>query len=67
MLERVASFLEPMLLQTPLNPWSLAPGNLMQLAKPSGTSASSAPTPKQAIEILTAQPIPFSTAGSSPR
>src|SRR6266850_6249167 len=28
MLERVAGFLEPMLVQTPPNPWSLAPGNL---------------------------------------
>ena len=33
MLERVASFLEPMLVETPPNPWSLAPGNLIQLAK----------------------------------
>ena len=32
MLERVADFLEPMLVQPPPNPWSLAPGNL-QLAK----------------------------------
>src|SRR4051795_384383 len=33
MLERVAAFLEPMLTQTPPNPWSLAPGNLIELAK----------------------------------
>src|SRR5580693_8661710 len=33
MLERVADFLEPMLLQTPPNPWSLAPGNLFKLLK----------------------------------
>ncbi len=33
MLERVASFLEPMLLATPPNPWSLAPANLVQLAQ----------------------------------
>src|SRR5438093_6982300 len=33
MLERVAAFLEPMLLQTPPNPWSVAPGNLIRLAK----------------------------------
>ena len=33
MLERVADFLEPTLVQTPPNPWSLRPGNLVQLAK----------------------------------
>src|SRR3954466_8010994 len=33
MLERVATFLEPMLLQTPANPWSIEPRNLVQLAK----------------------------------
>src|SRR3954470_11656820 len=31
MLERIAAFLEPMLTQTPPNPWSLAPGNLLKL------------------------------------
>ena len=33
MLERVADFLEPTLVMTPPNPWSLRPGNLLQLAK----------------------------------
>ncbi len=33
MLERVADFLEPTLIMTPPNPWSLRPGNLVQLAK----------------------------------
>src|SRR5206468_2735458 len=33
MLERVTGFLEPMLLETPANPWSLAPANLVQLAQ----------------------------------
>src|SRR6266545_4623646 len=33
MLERIAGFLEPMLVETPPNPWSLAPGNLIQLVK----------------------------------
>src|SRR5262245_15230949 len=33
MLERVARFLEPMLLETPPDPWSNAPANLMRLAK----------------------------------
>src|SRR3954449_6096449 len=31
MLERVADFLEPTLVQTPPDPWSLRPGNLVQL------------------------------------
>src|SRR5262249_21275809 len=33
MLERIAAFLEPLLLQTPPNPWSASPGNLMALAQ----------------------------------
>src|SRR6266545_4645100 len=33
MLEHVSGFLEPMLVQTPVNPWSLAPGNVIRLAK----------------------------------
>src|ERR1043165_2497147 len=33
MLERVADFLEPTLVQTPPNPWSMRPGNLLPLAK----------------------------------
>ncbi len=33
MLERVADFLEPTLIMTPPNPWSLRPGNLVQLAR----------------------------------
>ena len=33
MLERVADFLEPTLTMTPPNPWSLRPGNLVQLAR----------------------------------
>jgi phytoene dehydrogenase-like protein len=33
MLERVATFIEPTLVQTPPTPWSLTPGNLVQLAK----------------------------------
>src|SRR5882757_2602652 len=33
MLERVANFLEPMLVETPPNPWSMAPGNLLRLVK----------------------------------
>jgi phytoene dehydrogenase-like protein len=33
MLERVADFLEPTMVMTPPNPWSLKPGNLVQLAR----------------------------------
>ena len=33
MLERIATLLEPMLVQTPANPWSMGPGNLMRLAE----------------------------------
>jgi phytoene dehydrogenase-like protein len=33
MLERVADFIEPTLLMTPPDPWSVAPGNLAKLAK----------------------------------
>jgi phytoene dehydrogenase-like protein len=33
MLERVADFLEPTLVMTPPNPWSLRPANLVQLAR----------------------------------
>src|SRR5262245_29618029 len=33
MLERIATLIEPMLVQTPANPWSMAPGNLMRLAE----------------------------------
>src|SRR6266850_2447089 len=53
MLERVASFLEPMLLETPPNPWSLAPGNLIQLAKTGWNFRKLGSDAKQAIEILT--------------
>src|SRR3954463_16176562 len=33
MLERIAGFLEPTLVETPPDPWSMAPGNLIHLAK----------------------------------
>src|SRR5256885_4287168 len=53
MLERVASFLEPMLVQTPPDPWSMAPGNLLQLAKIAWNFRKLGAGAKQAIEILT--------------
>src|SRR3989475_1852089 len=53
MLERIATFLEPMLVQTPPNPWSMAPGNLIQLAKIAWNFRKLGANAKQAIEILT--------------
>jgi len=54
MLERVAAFLEPMLIQTPPDPWSLAPGNLIELAKSAlGFRKLGESDGKQALEILT--------------
>jgi phytoene dehydrogenase-like protein len=53
MLERIADFLEPTLVQTPPNLWSLAPGNLFRLAKLGlGFWKLGSDGPK-AIEILT--------------
>jgi len=53
MLERIAGFLEPMLLETPPNPWSNAPGNLLQLARIAWNFRKLGADAKQAIEILT--------------
>ncbi|MCI0535760.1 MAG: NAD(P)/FAD-dependent oxidoreductase [Verrucomicrobiales bacterium] len=53
MLERLAGFLEPMLMETPPNPWSLAPGNLIRLAKIAWNFRKLGADGKQAIEILT--------------
>src|SRR5437773_2046410 len=53
MLERVAGFLEPMLLQTPPNPWSPAPGNWIQIAKIAWNFRKLGHDARQAIEILT--------------
>jgi phytoene dehydrogenase-like protein len=53
MLERIAAFIEPMLLQTPPNPWSNAPGNLMQLARNAWNFRKLGADARQAVEILT--------------
>src|SRR5213596_3078423 len=53
MLERVASFLEPMLVETPATSWSLAPGNLIQLAKTAWNFRKLGADGQKAIEILT--------------
>jgi phytoene dehydrogenase-like protein len=59
MLERVASFIEPTLTQTPPTPWSLAPGNLVQLAKLGLGFARLGKEAVRAVEVLTgaARPI----------
>lgn len=53
MLERVADFLEPTLVQTPPNPWSMAPGNLLQLLKLGLGFKKLGTDGQKAIEILT--------------
>src|SRR5437899_5258458 len=53
MLERIATFLEPMLLETPANPWSLAPGSLIQLAKTAWNFRKLGADGQKAIEVLT--------------
>ena len=53
MLERVAGFLEPTLVQTPPNPWSMAPGNLLQLLKLALGFRKLGTDGQKAIEILT--------------
>jgi len=59
MLERVADFLEPTLVQTPPSPWNMRPGNLLQLAKLGWKFAKMGPDGQAAVEILTgaARPI----------
>jgi phytoene dehydrogenase-like protein len=59
MLERVASFLEPTLVQTPPNPWSFRPGNLLQLAKLGMGFARLGTDGQKAIEILTGAATPI--------
>jgi phytoene dehydrogenase-like protein len=53
MLERVAAFLEPMLTETPANPWSMAPGNLMRLARTAWNFRKLGADGQRAVEILT--------------
>ena len=53
MLERIAGFLEPTLVQTPPNPWSMAPGNLLALLKLGLAFKKLGTDGQKAIEILT--------------
>jgi phytoene dehydrogenase-like protein len=59
MLERVADFLEPTLVQTPPNPWSLRPANLVQLAKLGLAFLKLGPDGQKAVEILTGAATPI--------
>src|SRR5258706_9262382 len=59
MLERVARFLEPMLVQTPPNPWSTSPRSLLQLAKIGWNFRKLGADGQQAIEILTGAASPI--------
>jgi phytoene dehydrogenase-like protein len=59
MLERVADFLEPTLVQTPPNPWSLRPANLVQLAKLGLAFLRLGPDGQKAVEILTGAATPI--------
>lgn len=53
MLERVAAFVEPMLMQTPPDPWSNAPANLMRLASAAWEFRRLGADGPAALEILT--------------
>jgi phytoene dehydrogenase-like protein len=53
MLERIAAFIEPTLMETPPNPWSMSPGNLMGLGRLGWNFHKLGPDAKAAIEILT--------------
>jgi phytoene dehydrogenase-like protein len=59
MLERVADFLEPTLTMTPPNPWSLRPGNLLQLAKLGLGFLKLGPDGQKAVEILAGAATPI--------
>ena len=59
MLERVAAFIEPTLMQTPPSPWSFNPRNLLQLAKLGLGFARLGTDGQKAIEILTGAATPI--------
>jgi phytoene dehydrogenase-like protein len=55
----VADFLEPTLVQTPPNPWSLRPGNLIQLAKMGLAFLKLGHDGQKAVEILAGAATPI--------
>jgi hypothetical protein len=67
MLERVARLIEPTLVETPPDPWSLAPRHLLKLAQLAWRFRALGRDGRSAIEILTGAANPSSTAGSNPR
>jgi phytoene dehydrogenase-like protein len=52
-LERIAAFLEPMLLETPPNPWSASPRDLLTLARTAWKFRALGADGRAAVEILT--------------
>ena len=59
MLERIARFVEPMLIKPPFNPWSLAPGGLIQLLNTGSAFRKLGADGPRAIEILTGAASPI--------
>jgi phytoene dehydrogenase-like protein len=59
MLERVADFIEPTLTMTPPSPWSMRPGNLVQLARLGLAFRKLGTDGQKAIEILTGAATPI--------
>lgn len=53
MLERLATFIEPTLVQTPPNPWSMKPGNLLSMLKLGLEFKKLGDDGRKVIEILT--------------
>src|SRR3989442_8845728 len=59
MLERIARFIEPTLLETPPDPWSLRPANLLRLGTLGWRFVRLGRDGPQALEILTGAPRPI--------
>ena len=53
MLERIAALIEPTLVETPPDPWSIAPGNLLKLARLAWNFRKLGRDGRNAVEILT--------------
>jgi phytoene dehydrogenase-like protein len=53
MLERIAALIEPTLVETPPDPWSIAPGNLLKLARLAWNFRGLGRDGRNAVEILT--------------
>ena len=53
MLERIAALIEPTLVETPPDPWSMAPGNLLKLVRLAWSFRGLGRDGRNAVEILT--------------